>query len=280
MEDKLPFYRTTISFLGMMRREIGRPPKGYHDVPYLYPWRRDHSLCIAAPRMSPSSLKTEYYLVKENKLPTVSHRECRDSSRELMKCYKRITGYYNDDRSNFNLTRDRFVVGIRLRGRENFPNDPDYVERLTNELDRVIISSNIEMEKALHAPTHDRINESARVPCACCNDMIIHPPEKRRLDILVCGCPSHPLICGPCRNGNVRCICLWCNKPGFCRSIKSRQKALKTNSLAKRWETFRTDHPNMSPLTNNWCNFARYDHLRQKIQETIHGFAKMFGLTD
>jgi hypothetical protein len=142
-----------------------------------------------------------------------------------------------------------------------------------------LTDANAQMKKALRDPTHDRMDELARVPCACCGDQIIDPICKKRKDILFCGCPSHPLICGPCRNGNVRCICLWCNKPGFCRSIKSRQKAFEINSLAKRWESFRTDHPDMSPLTNNWCFFVRYDQARQTIQETIQGLANMFGLT-
>jgi len=140
--------------------------------------------------------------------------------------------------------------------------------------------ANAQMVKALHYHTDNRMDDNARVPCACCGDAISYPNGKKRTDILFCGCPSHPLICGPCRNGKVRCICLWCGHRGFCRSIKSRQQALEITSIAKRWESFRTDHPNMSPLTNNWCNFARYDHLRQKIQETIHGFAKMVGLTN
>jgi hypothetical protein len=120
----------------------------------------------------------------------------------------------------------------------------------------------------------------ARVPCACCGDEISKPIVKKRTDILICSCPSHPLVCGPCRNRKFCCRCSWCGQDGFVRSIRSRQQALEINLLAKRWESFRTDHPDMSPLTNNWCNFARYDHLRQKIQETIQGLANMFGLTD
>jgi hypothetical protein len=122
--------------------------------------------------------------------------------------------------------------------------------------------------------------ETASVPCACCNGMIQHPPGKKRTHLIVCSCPSNPLICGSCRNENVRYICLWCNKPGFCRSIKSRQKALEINLLAKRWESFRKEHPDiLSPLAENWCMFVRYDKVRQTIKETMQGFAKMFGLT-
>ena len=139
--------------------------------------------------------------------------------------------------------------------------------------------ANARMEKALHEPTHDRMGETARVLCACCGYEISYPNGKKRTNILFCGCPSYPLICGPCRNGNVRCICLWCGHRALCRSIRSRQKAFKTNSLAKRWETFRTDHPNMSPLTDNWCNFVSYDQVIQTIQRTMEGFANMFGLT-
>lgn len=262
---------TTVSYYSLMRREIGLKPKV--NIPAL-DLRWDRSLCVAC-RMRPVS--SNCYLVKKVLLPTFSFKECSVSSPELMKCYKRIMTYNDMDIGPF--TRERIVVGIQLRGRENFPNDPDYVERLTSELDRVI-SSNIEMEKALHAPTHDRMDGLASVPCACCNAMIKHPPGKTRTYLFVCGCPSHPLICGHCRNGKVRCICLWCNKPGFCRSIKSRQKALEINLLAKRWESFRTLHPHIFPLTDNWCIFVRYDQARQMIQRTIEGFAKMFGLTD
>jgi hypothetical protein len=126
-----------------------------------------------------------------------------------------------------------------------------------------------------------KMDKHVSVPCACCDDMINHPDEKTRTDFLVCGCPSHPLICGPCRNRKVRCICLWCKNPGLCRSIKSRQKALEINLLAKRWESFRTDHPDiLSPLAENWSFFVSYDQVRQTIEETMQGFAKMFGLTD
>jgi hypothetical protein len=125
-----------------------------------------------------------------------------------------------------------------------------------------------------------KMDKHASVPCACCGSTIIHPIDKRRIDILVCGCSMHPLICGHCRKRKVRCICLWCGHPGLCRSIKSRQKALERTLLAKRWESFRKDHPDiLSPLAENWSFFVRYDQARQTIQETIQGLANMFGLT-
>ena len=265
-----PTSRTTVSMHSIMRREIGLKPN--LNIPTLNPCMNPSLCCACKMRPFPSN----FHLIKNVLLPTFSFKECRVSSSELEKCYKRIMSYCDTETGPF--TRERIVFGIQLRGRENFPNDPDYVERLTNELDRMI-SSNIEMEKALRAPIHDSIDGLASVPCACCDDMIEHPPGKTRTDFLVCGCPSHPLICGPCRNRNVRCICLWCNKPGFCRSTKSQQKGLEINLLAKRWESFRTDYPHIFPLTDNWCIFVRYDQARQTIQRTMEGFANMFGLT-
>lgn len=128
--------RTTVSYYSLMRREIGLKPKV--NIPALNP-HRDLSLCVAC-KMSPFS--SNCYLIKKVLLPTFSFKECSNSSPELKKCYKRIMMYHDMAKGPF--TRERIVVGIQLRGRENFPNDPDYVERLTNELDRVI-SSNIEM---------------------------------------------------------------------------------------------------------------------------------------
>jgi hypothetical protein len=138
--------------------------------------------------------------------------------------------------------------------------------------------ANAQMVKALHDHTHVRMDETARVPCACCGDEISKPIGKKRTDILVCGCPSHPLICGPCRNRKFCCKCSWCGQDGFVQSIRSRQQACEINLLAKRWESFRTDHPDiLSPLAENWCFFVRYYQARQTIEETIQGFAKMFG---
>ena len=125
----------------------------------------------------------------------------------------------------------------------------------------------------------NKMDKAARVPCACCGDQIIYPPDKKRTDFLFCSCPSHPLICGFCRNRKECCICLWCRQSGPGWSIRSPRQALKINLLAKRWESFRTDHPDhpfFFLLTDNWCNFVRYDQLKQ----TIETFTKKVGLTD
>ena len=121
---------------------------------------------------------------------------------------------------------------------------------------------------------------AAEVPCALCRLIIILSPDEKNHKKIThfarCGCPSPPLICGYCRNRKVRYTCLWCNYHASGASIRSPQQASHINAVAKRWETFRTHYPCLSPLSENWCNFVRYDQLMQQIQT----FTKNVGLTD
>jgi hypothetical protein len=127
----------------------------------------------------------------------------------------------------------------------------------------------------------DYSNRMSVIPCACCNFDVNYPSGKKRTDFLKCGCPECPIICGPCRNmKHVIHTCLWCGKNGLARSTRSSQQASYLKAVAKRWETFRKEHPDiLSPLAENWCMFVRYDQVRQTIEETMQGFAKMFGLS-
>ena len=112
--------------------------------------------------------------------------------------------------------------------------------------------------------------------CACGNSKTTPPPLKKRTDLLCCSCPIHPLICGSCRNKRFTIhTCSWCGKNGLARSTRSSQQASYLKTVAKRWETFRTDYPFLSILSENWCNFAHYDKFMQGIQS----FADKFRLT-
>ncbi len=103
--------------------------------------------------------------------------------------------------------------------------------------------------------------------CACCNSKTIPPEDKRRTDFLICDCSINPLICGPCRNERyTNHICLWCRRSGLARSTRSFQHGSYLKDVVKKWETFRTDYPFLSPLSENWCNFAIYHQFMQRIK--------------
>ncbi len=115
-----------------------------------------------------------------------------------------------------------------------------------------------------------------QIICACCRSRTSPPQVKKRTNFLLCGCSIHPLICESCRNRRFTdYTCSWCEKSGLARSTRSSQKASYLKAVAKRWETFRTDYPFLSPLSDNWCNFASYYLLMQGIQS----FADKFRLT-
>lgn len=112
--------------------------------------------------------------------------------------------------------------------------------------------------------------------CACCNSKTSLPEDKKRFDYFLCSCPVPPPICGSCRNRRyTNYTCSWCGSIALARSTRSSQKASYLKSVAKRWETFRTDYPFLSILSENWCKFAHYDKFMQGIQS----FADKFRLT-
>ena len=110
-----------------------------------------------------------------------------------------------------------------------------------------------------------------QIICACCRSRTSPPQGKRRFDFFLCSCPISPSICGSCRNRRyTNYTCSWCGSIALARSTRSSQKASYLKSVAKRWETFRTDYPFLSALSENWCNFAHYDKWMQGIQSFAH----------
>ena len=70
------------------------------------------------------------------KAPKIDLNSYGKNSR-LRKRYKRIMNWETNLHGPF--TRKQIIVGIQLRCKEFFPHDPNYVERLTKELDFMII---------------------------------------------------------------------------------------------------------------------------------------------
>ena len=133
----------SVSTFALMGRELGLPIRLKHSVldpPTILQEGVNLKESIQQPRCLVSFDFFEYekkILEKKKgnlhsfqKAPKIDLKSC---SPELSKCYKRIMNQGTN--SNGPFTQKQIIVGIRLRAREFFPNDKDYVECRIEELD-------------------------------------------------------------------------------------------------------------------------------------------------
>ena len=145
-----------VSYLALFRREIGLPTrlrKSIHDSPVIH--SEEPSLI--------GSILTQNVLVKRrNPLPSSNVQKILDLElkilqlqddfkllsldqlqdfvnwggiSELKQCFERVS----HRRLGIRLSKERIIDGIQLRAKEEFPDDPNYVEIQTRNLDKIFI---------------------------------------------------------------------------------------------------------------------------------------------
>jgi len=136
--------RYTVSLTGLMRRELGLRPECVGSA--LDPQRGEVSTisesvqnpcCLMKRILDPWDKQTINEKMKQisdllNK-PGLDYRELHG---ELNKCCK--AGWQFHQKFGTFVERKTVILGIKIRARDIFPNDPTYEERQRKELDRIL----------------------------------------------------------------------------------------------------------------------------------------------
>lgn len=157
--------------LGLMRREMGLPTHTI-GIGYGVPENRLRTSILLENILVRKHLPS-YILenIKELELriqqlwhdsKSLSMSQLTDFSyndiKELKKCFKRVRQFYVLP-LGCRLSKDRIIEGITMRAREEFPDDPNYVEIQTRKLDEIFK----EIQEVLTIQTNEILQEIDRV---------------------------------------------------------------------------------------------------------------------
>ncbi len=134
-----------INYFAMMQREVGMRQHSRYSVfnepkvqkATISETVQGQPCCLVTKKLydwqKESIMKDKDKIYNLVTTPGLDYREFAKNS-ELQKCWKRGTS-----RHQGTFTHRRTVVdGIKLRAKENFPNDPTYEERQIKELDKML----------------------------------------------------------------------------------------------------------------------------------------------
>lgn len=140
-----------VSYVALMKRELGLHTRLINSVlePSTVLSKEDNSLrysiqqpcCLVAKKIQPC--RTEEALKKRDELHTLQKGPIRITfaelskflgSQELQKCYKKVMKYYGVGP----FTRKQIIVGIEMRAQELFHNDPEYVQKTSENLEKIL----------------------------------------------------------------------------------------------------------------------------------------------